>query len=83
MSTIADEALATLREAERLVARLPAGSKDREAAEDIVAELGEVLAQLDAGGTAGDGPADARGVREAVYGARALLRVISARHIPV
>jgi hypothetical protein len=79
VSTIADEATATLREAERLVARLPAGSKDCEAAEDIVAELLEILAQLyDA-----EGPGDGRGVREAVYGARALLRVISARHIPV
>jgi hypothetical protein len=77
--TIAEEALATLHEAERLVARLPAASKDREAAEDIVAELNELCLQLaDVGG-----PSDVRGVREAVYGARALLRVISARHIPV
>lgn len=83
MSTIAEEALATLREAERLVARLPAGSKDREAAEDIVSELSEILVQLDHGGRPVAGPTDARGVREAVYGARALLRVISARHIPV
>ena len=79
MSTIAEEALATLGEAERLVARLPAGSKDCEAAEDIVAELREILLQLGES----EGPSDARGVREAVYGARALLRVISARHIRV
>lgn len=79
MSTIAEEALATLREAEALVARLPVGSKDREAAEDIVAELQEICGQL----AEAEGPSDARGAREAVYGARALLRVISARHIPV
>ena len=79
MSTIAEEALATLREAEALVARLPVASKDREAAEDIVAELHEICLEL------GDdeGPREARGARESVYGARALLRVISARHIPV
>lgn len=79
MLTIAEEATATLREAERLLARLPAGSKDREAVEDIVAELQDVCLQLAADG----GPSDARGVRETVYGAMALLRVISARHIPV
>lgn len=79
MLTIAEEALATLHEAERLMARLPAGSKDREAVEDIVAELNEICFQL------GDdaGPREARGARESVYGARALLRVIAARHIPV
>ena len=79
MLTIAEEATATLHEAERLLARLPAGSKDREAVEDIVAELNEICRQL---GLAA-GPSEARGAREAVYGARALLRVIAARHIPV
>lgn len=79
MSTIAEEALATLHEAERLSARLPADSKDREAVEDIVAELHEICGQLGAS----EGPSDGRGMREGVYGAQALLRVIAARHIPV
>jgi hypothetical protein len=79
VSTIAEEALATLHEAERLVARLPAGTKDCEAAEDIAVELREICAQL----ADAEGPSDGRGAREAVYGARALLRVIAARHITV
>ena len=76
MSAITEEAVATLRDAERLIARLPAASKDREAAEDILAELRDICAQL----VDGSAPTTARGIRESVYGAQALLRVIAGRH---
>jgi hypothetical protein len=78
MSTLGEEAVATLREAERLVRLLPIASKDREAAEDIAAELREICRQL-----ADIAPSTARGVRETVYGAQALLRVIAGRHAAV
>ena len=76
MSTLAEEAMAALHEAQRLAALLPASTPDHQTAVDLAAELEEVCGQLhDA-----DVPAGVAAARQAVYAAQALLRVISARH---
>jgi hypothetical protein len=77
MSTLATEALATLQEAERLLAALRPTSPDYEATALLAADLRDICATLtDTLHAAGANLARAR---EIVYGAKAHLRIIRAR----
>jgi hypothetical protein len=67
LSTLATEALATLEEAERLLAALPPGTPDHESVALLALDLREICARL----------TDTHG--SASYGARAGFRVIRTR----
>jgi hypothetical protein len=75
VSTVLEDAMAALHEAERLVASLPPESAEHQTAVDLAAELREVCDQLNDV----DGPARVAGARQTVYAAQALLRVIAGR----
>jgi hypothetical protein len=75
MSNLADEVMAALHEAERLVASLPAGSPERQTAFDLAAELQELCDRLNDVSL----PAGVAAARQSVYAAQALLRVLAGR----
>jgi hypothetical protein len=77
LSTLATEALATLDEAERLLATLSPGTPDHESLALLTADLREICATLtDPHGSASANVARAR---ETIYGGQAHVRIIRAR----
>ena len=77
MSPLATEALATLQEAERLLATLRPASPDYDATVLLVADLRDICATLT--DTRHASGANLARAREIVYGAQAHLRIIRAR----
>jgi hypothetical protein len=77
LSTLATEALATLEEAERLLAALPPGTPDHESVALLALDLREICARL--ADTHGSASANVARARETIYGARAGFRVIRTR----
>jgi hypothetical protein len=77
LSTLATEALATLDEAERLLAALLPGTPDHESVALLTADLRELCASLT--DTHGSASANVARARETIYGAQAHFRIIRAR----
>ena len=77
LSTLATEALATLEEADRLLATLSPDSSDHESVALLRSDLREICASLT--DSHGSPSANLSRARETIYGAQAHFRIIRAR----